>query len=215
MMDLKYKVFDTLIKDYLKYGRPIGSKYLKKKYFPNLASSTIRWYLRKLTKDNFIVNIENYAGRIPTDKGWRTYLEKNINSNKNYSNYFKFKKIIKESDKFNYLLKKFYLYSIICYNRNIYLEEGLDYIFKNHEFNQKENILKLAQLIKKIKTNQLKINLNLDKINVFIGREINISNIDIFSIFCWQKNKNKYYLISIKRTNYPLIYNLINELFFK
>lgn len=208
-MKLREKIFNTLIKDYIKHGQPVGSKYLKKIYFNNLASSTIRWHLRKLTKDNLLINANKYLGRIPTDKGWRIYLENNkklkFKSSNHLSNHL-LKKT--EKERIDWLLKRFCLYLIMCYN-NYYIETGLDYVVQNIEFNNKEFLLKLAYLIKEIKNNKIKINFEPNQLNIFIGREVNISNIDDFSIFCWQKEKNKFFLISPKRINYPLIYSVL------
>lgn len=209
-MEIKEKIFNNLVKDYLKRGKPVGSKRLKKLYFKNLASSTIRRYLRKLAQDNLLINVDNYLGRIPTDKGWRFYLENNKKLNLDK---FKFLSNKTENERIDWLLRKFYLYLLICYNNN-YFETGLDCIIQNIEFNNKEIILKLAYLIKNIKNNKIKVNFSFNQINVFIGSEINISNLDDFSIFCWQKNKNKYFLVSPKRINYPLIYSLIIKNFF-
>jgi transcriptional regulator of heat shock response len=211
-MKIEESIFNVLIKDYLERGKPVGSKYLKKRYFKNLASSTIRWYLRKLTGNNLLVNAEKFLGRIPTDKGWRFYLEKNINFNDYKKKDYLLERIKNEEEKIDYLLKKFYLYGIIFHNNNYYYENGLDYIIQNIEFNNKENILQLAYLIKTIKNKITKFDFQSNNVKIFIGREINIANIDNFSVFYWQKKKNKYFLISIKRVDYPLIYySIINN----
>jgi len=216
---LKEKIFNAVIKDYLKRGRPVGSKYLHKVYFPQLPSSTIRWYLRKLINDSLIVNVNKSYGRIPTDKGWRIYFENNLKTNKaDVDNlYSQLKKKRAFENILDSFLKKFCLYALICYNNHYYNEWGLDYIIKNLEFNNKDYIIKLSNLIKKIKTKKDKLNLNNNKLNLLIGKELFIldNKIEDFSMFCWQQNKFQYFLISIKRTDYPLLYNLINKLFIK
>lgn len=204
----KEKIFDILIKDYLKRATPIGSKYIKKKYLKKIPSSTIRWYLRKLAEENLIENVDKYAGRIPTDKGWRFYLEK-------YKDYYKlnkdygFKKLKNEEEKIEWLTKKFLLYSVVFDDKDNCSENGLEYIIKNIEFKNLINFSKLAYLIKKIKEGKIDIDFKPNNLIILIGKEIKINNLDNFSIFCWRKYNNKYFLISTKRINYPEIYFLL------
>ncbi|GIW65674.1 MAG: hypothetical protein KatS3mg094_193 [Candidatus Parcubacteria bacterium] len=208
MINLKERVFNILIKDYLKRGRPVGSKYLHKFYLKNISHSTIRWYLRKLTKEELLINSKKNDGRIPTDKGWRFYFERNLN-NKFRSTQFKLLKKNNENEIFDSLLKRFNLYGIIFYNSTYFIESGLDYIIRNIEFNNKIYFVGLAYLIKNIKINN-KINIkNNDDISILIGKEIGLLRCENFSVFTWQNFNKRYFLLSVKRINYPQVYNLI------
>ncbi|MCS7183987.1 MAG: hypothetical protein NZ866_01395 [Patescibacteria group bacterium] len=209
---IKERIFDFLIKDYLKRANPIGSKYLHKKYLSYIPTSTIRWYLRNLTKEGLLINLKSGKGRIPTDKGWRFYFEKKKNKidKENYSK--EIGKYNSVEEKFNYLLSKFNLYSIICYNSNKYIEIGLDYIIRNSEFDDKKSIIKLAYLIRKIKSNNFIFDYPKKEVILLIGREIKIG-FDDFSLFSWSFKKNKYFLLSPKRLNYPVIYHIIKKMF--
>ncbi|GIW66863.1 MAG: hypothetical protein KatS3mg095_0761 [Candidatus Parcubacteria bacterium] len=216
---MKEKIFDVLIADYLKNGRPVGSKYLHKVYFKKIPSSTIRWYLRKLTEEKIITNVENNQGRVPTDKGWRLYFEKNrdLPDNITYQILLQTKAYKKNNleFKFNYILKKFNLYGII-YNNNYWRENGLDCIAKNPEFDDRNYFLKLSYLIKSLKNKKISSlkTITFNDVNILIGKEISIPKCDEFSIFAWKKSYLYYYfLIGVKRINYPIVYKIIKKLF--
>lgn len=68
-------VFSAIIDFYLLSGETIGSRTLVKKYNIDLSSATIRNVMSDLEDKGFISKTHSSSGRIPTDKGYKFYLE--------------------------------------------------------------------------------------------------------------------------------------------
>ena len=68
-------VLGAIIDFYLLSGETIGSRTLVKKYNIDLSSATIRNVMSDLEDMGFIAKTHTSSGRIPTDKGYRFYLE--------------------------------------------------------------------------------------------------------------------------------------------
>nr|WP_307774818.1 heat-inducible transcriptional repressor HrcA [uncultured Cetobacterium sp.] len=68
-------VLSAIIDFYLLSGETIGSRTLVKKYNIDLSSATIRNVMSDLEDMGFISKTHTSSGRIPTDKGYKFYLE--------------------------------------------------------------------------------------------------------------------------------------------
>lgn len=68
-------VLIALIELYLKIGKPIASQTLKDECFPELSSATIRNYFTTLEEEDYLTQQHASAGRIPTEKAFRTYVD--------------------------------------------------------------------------------------------------------------------------------------------
>lgn len=68
-------VLSAIIDFYLLYGETIGSRTLVKKYNIDLSSATIRNVMSDLEDMGFISKTHTSSGRIPTDKGYKFYLD--------------------------------------------------------------------------------------------------------------------------------------------
>lgn len=67
-------VLNAIIDFYLTYGETIGSRTLVKKYNIELSSATIRNVMSDLEDAGFIEKTHSSSGRIPTDLGYKYYL---------------------------------------------------------------------------------------------------------------------------------------------
>ena len=78
MMLLNQREKDILkktIEDFISWGSPISSQHLHKKYFNQLSSATIRNSLANLEKTGMLKSIHRSSGKIPTDNGYRYYVD--------------------------------------------------------------------------------------------------------------------------------------------
>ncbi|MGL5702747.1 MAG: heat-inducible transcriptional repressor HrcA [Cetobacterium sp.] len=73
--DREKLVLSAIIDFYLLSGETIGSRALVKKYNIDLSSATIRNVMSDLEDMGFIVKTHTSSGRIPTDRGYKFYLE--------------------------------------------------------------------------------------------------------------------------------------------
>lgn len=73
--DRKIKILDAIIQNYLATGEPVGSRTISKYSDLNLSSATIRNEMADLEELGYIVQPHTSAGRIPSDKGYRFYVD--------------------------------------------------------------------------------------------------------------------------------------------
>ena len=73
--DRKKKILQAVIRNYLETGEPVGSRTISKDTDLNLSSATIRNEMADLEEMGYILQPHTSAGRIPSDKGYRLYVD--------------------------------------------------------------------------------------------------------------------------------------------
>ncbi|OGE80729.1 MAG: hypothetical protein A3E98_02780 [Candidatus Doudnabacteria bacterium RIFCSPHIGHO2_12_FULL_48_11] len=68
------KILAAIVKEYSETANPVGSKELVDKYRFQESSATIRSEMADLEKAGFIFQPHKSAGRVPTDKGYRFFV---------------------------------------------------------------------------------------------------------------------------------------------
>ncbi|HJB91466.1 MAG TPA: heat-inducible transcriptional repressor HrcA [Candidatus Eisenbergiella merdigallinarum] len=71
----KCKILQAVIRNYLETGEPVGSRTISKYTDLNLSSATIRNEMSDLEEMGYIIQPHTSAGRIPSDKGYRFYVD--------------------------------------------------------------------------------------------------------------------------------------------
>jgi len=71
----KQTILTAIIKNYLETGEPVGSRTISKYTDLNLSSATIRNEMADLEEMGYIMQPHTSAGRIPSDKGYRFYVD--------------------------------------------------------------------------------------------------------------------------------------------
>ena len=71
----KMKILQAIVKNYLETGEPVGSRTISKYTDLNLSSATIRNEMADLEEQGYILQPHTSAGRIPSDKGYRVYVD--------------------------------------------------------------------------------------------------------------------------------------------
>lgn len=74
----KEKILKAIIQNYLETGEPVGSRTISKYSDLNLSSATIRNEMSDLEELGYIIQPHTSAGRIPSDKGYRFYVDQII-----------------------------------------------------------------------------------------------------------------------------------------
>ena len=72
LSERKIKILQTVIRTYLETGEPVGSRTISKDAGLNLSSATIRNEMSDLEEMGYIIQPHTSAGRIPTDKAYRS-----------------------------------------------------------------------------------------------------------------------------------------------
>ena len=71
----KEKILKAIIQTYLETGEPVGSRTISKYSDLKLSSATIRNEMSDLEEMGYIIQPHTSAGRIPSDKGYRLYVD--------------------------------------------------------------------------------------------------------------------------------------------
>jgi heat-inducible transcriptional repressor len=75
-MDARQRdVLIALIREYVDSAEPVGSRVLSKRHFPHLSPATIRNVMSDLEELGYLAQPHTSAGRIPTDKAYRFYVD--------------------------------------------------------------------------------------------------------------------------------------------
>lgn len=74
--DRKIKILQAIINDYIATAEPVGSRTIAKKYSLGISSATIRNEMSDLEEMGFIIQPHASSGRIPSDLGYRLYVDR-------------------------------------------------------------------------------------------------------------------------------------------
>ena len=77
----KWIILQAIIKTYLETGEPVGSRTISKYPGLNLSSATIRNEMSDLEEMGYIIQPHTSAGRIPSDAGYRLYVDRMMEEN--------------------------------------------------------------------------------------------------------------------------------------
>lgn len=73
--DRKISILQAIINDYIETAEPVGSRTIEKKYNLGISSATIRNEMSDLEEMGFIMQPHASSGRIPSDLGYRLYVD--------------------------------------------------------------------------------------------------------------------------------------------
>jgi len=220
------RILDKLIEEYISSAQPVSSKVLEKKYNLSFSPATIRNEMHKLTEAGYISQPHTSAGRVPTDKGYRFYV----------NNLLKEKRVDKSESEFDDLLKEGrgdevkLLQSItrdlakasssLAFSFNldekIFWKEGWGEIFKEPEFKERDILESFTNFLEEFEKDIEDFKIGSD-LEIFIGKENRFHNSREFSVIISQCNlpKKEKCLLGIigpKRMAYKESINSINNL---
>jgi heat-inducible transcriptional repressor len=72
----KLEVLRAIVEDYISTNEPVGSKVLAERHSLGVSPATIRNDMAALEEDGYIAQPHTSAGRIPTDKGYRLFVDR-------------------------------------------------------------------------------------------------------------------------------------------
>lgn len=101
----KTKILKAIIKNYLDTGEPVGSRTISKYTDLHLSSATIRNEMSDLEELGYILQPHTSAGRIPSDQGYRFYVD-NLIAEKNQEINEMQNLVIEHTERMEKVLKK-------------------------------------------------------------------------------------------------------------
>lgn len=75
LSERRQKILEAVVETYLRDGRPVPSRLIAERDEPGWSPSSIRAELAALEDEGFLTHPHTSAGRIPTDAGYRFYVE--------------------------------------------------------------------------------------------------------------------------------------------
>jgi heat-inducible transcriptional repressor len=220
------KILNTIIKEYIEIGEPISSQLLEEKYDFGISSPMIRIEMQKLTDKGYLFQPHTSAGRVPTDKSYRFFvdnlLERDFPLNERME---KIEEIFDEEEDIFRLanhLTKFLAEetsSLAILNlpeRDFVFKEGWEELLKEAESFEKDFFSDFAKSIERFEQDfkDLKVN---SGIKVYIGKENKVpkaKNLSVISSKCKLPNKEKatLTLVGPKRMDYNRNLSLVQSL---
>lgn len=75
LTDRRSTLLNVIVKEYVDTAVPVGSQYIVRKHHMPFSSATVRLEMARLEDEGFISQPHTSAGRVPSDKGYRYYVE--------------------------------------------------------------------------------------------------------------------------------------------
>ena len=187
-------ILSAVVQEYTRTALPVGSDIISEEYI-DVSPATVRAEMGELEKDGYLYQPHASSGRIPTDKGFRFFVNE-IMEDRPLS-----KKEMKELDlellkaktQFNRLSRttakllsnftKTFTVAGILNEENCY-EAGIKEFFNNPEFTEMDQIVQAAEILDYLDEWMDKIMLedSEDPVQIYIGKENPISKLQDYSM---------------------------------
>ncbi len=216
------KLLNTIINEYVELAQPVSSQWLEKKYDFGICPATIRIEMQKLTDNGFLCQPHTSAGRVPTDKGYRFFVDNLMERNfKDFEIKDWFDNEIEGNIKFIQNLTKnlAHLSGALALSylegEKVFWKEGWEEILKEPEFGEKDFAVNFAEFLENFEKNIGDFEIN-SGIKVYIGKENPFKGAKDFTLMCSKYHlPNEDGIISLvgpKRMAYDKNISLINSL---
>ena len=189
------EILNRIVQEYIRLAQPISSQLLERKYGFGISPATIRIEMQKLTEKGYLFQPHTSAGRVPTDKGYRFFVDNLFEIGlEDFQIRDWFVEEISDTIKFIQLLtKKLALASqslALSYfeKEKIFWKEGWEEILKEPEFGEKDILISFIKFLENFEKNIENLELN-SGIKIYIGRESPFKKAKDFSII-----SSKYHL---------------------
>lgn len=154
--DRQKNLLKEVVENYIDEAQPVGSKLLADRF--SLSSATIRHEMAELETQGFIYQPHTSAGRVPTEVGYKFYLDNFVKPDKELSQKYKdvLNKIADEINQVNELLIKQLAKSLadisgnailVGFGPNNVFYTGLANLFAQPEFNHSNLVVSTAQVV--------------------------------------------------------------------
>ncbi len=191
----KERVLGITVSQYIKNVSPVSSAFLVNEYFADLSSATIRNILSELEQEGYLTHPHTSAGRIPTQKGYRYYVDNLVDEiqlleeekERIRQDYLKEKRELdallkKASQAISQVTHYTGIVSVDGFEDRLYLS-GTHHIVEYPDYQDIQKIRSILVALEEKEQLYKVISKELDKrIEVFIGSEIECSDIDACSL---------------------------------
>ena len=221
------QILEGVVQEYIKEAQPVSSQLIEKRCRLGICPATVRIEMQKLTDRGYLFQPHTSAGRVPTDKGYRLFvddlLEKEISKISDLLEE-ELKEILGESDTFKWAsrLTKFisktssaFVVSSL-FEEDFLFKEGWEEVLKEPEFEDKGLTLDFAKLLEGFEKNIQELEPN-SRTKIFIGQESSLEGAKDFSIILTkclfpEKKEGVISILGPKRMPYQKNISLLNSI---
>jgi len=217
--DRQNQILNCLIREYIKTAEPVGSDFLAEKYDFGICPSAIRIELQSLIKGGYLEQPHTSAGRIPTDRAYRLFVDEILRRNEREK---RMKSLIDDfNDEFElaagltkYLAEASSMFSAFRFlDRQLSWQAGWEEISREPEFLNQNFLSGFVSFLDAFEENAEKLKFD-SPIKVFIGKEIPLRRADDLSLICSKCFNNEALIVMAgpKRMDYDKNIRLMHSL---
>jgi len=220
-------ILNRIIKEYIDTAQPVSSHLLEKKYDFGVCPATIRNEMQKLTDKGYLLRLYTSSGRIPTDKGYRFFVDAIFDGGSDFEGDLMRELSARqenEEDEFKMMQSLTRRLASVSHSLVLnYLEtddffwkEGWEELLLEPEFREEKYVFNFVGFLKNFEEN-IEDFKNGTGIRIYIGKENKLPKSRDFSIisapYSLQKEKEGFLaLVGPKRMEYEKNISLIDSL---
>ncbi len=191
----KELILGSLIKKYIDSAKPVSSSEIAENFKVKVSTATIRNEMQELEEEGYIFQPYTSAGRVPTDKGYRYFVdtlmrEKKLNHNEQRALQTELLKLRAQHNRMAKSMAK--MLSLMSSNLALsglvdsdsVWDFGMSELLKNPEFKESDKVCQVAELLEYIDENidQLAQQTQKKNIEIFIGSENPLAKVESCSM---------------------------------
>jgi heat-inducible transcriptional repressor len=232
MQTRQQTILELLIKEYIKTAEPVGSQILVEGYKLDISPATVRNEMAELEEAGYLLQPHTSAGRVPTDKGYRFFVDNLADETDHERDGHKtlrleIRKIQARAQEYRAIIREI-ARTISAFSSGVgmcgfideeaFFSAGLSNLFKDPDFVRSEDGFEFMEAFDSLEEEIKKVFNHMEKeTEVFIGRENMVDKFDDFSMViskCKMGNNKKGVLgvLGPKRMDYARNIALIEYL---
>lgn len=183
----KNKILEFLIRQYIKNAEPIGSNLLADYFNFEISSATIRNELAELENEGYLVQPHTSAGRVPTEKGYKFYIENFISEDESVwepaaGHVRQLEKTYRDRDVFAKMLAKITAEvtgeaAIVIIDEQHIFVNGMANLFAKPEFRDYNYVIKISEIFDQMDSLAESIFSSLSSdLDIYLGRNNPFNN---------------------------------------
>ncbi len=187
------QILNRVVKSHIDLAEPVSSEYLQRRYRLPFSTATIRAEMQRLTDTEHLYQPHTSAGRIPTDKGYRFFVDSLKKAEdivderivgeikrmrKEVEDYLVF---LQESSRLMSLFSSGLAISCIS-GMGIFMKDGWKRTFDDPEFSDISKVKDFLSMVDYFEKSIDNFDLNCSSVRIYIGDEAPISKASNFSI---------------------------------
>ena len=207
------QILDRIIHEHINGARPVSSQLLEKKHDFDVSSATLRNEMQQLTKKGYLYQPHISAGRLPTDKGYRYFVDKLMEKELSTAWQKEIKaslELIREMTEFLAEESSDLALGYLSEERILW-KEGWTELFREPEFSQSGYVGSFIKALDDLERNIARIDFP-QEIRVYIGRENPLGKNRDFSLITLGFGQGIFGLLGPKRMSYDKNISLLIDL---